>query len=288
VILCFGDEFTVALQGLPDILEREAKEFFTHHVRDEGGSAALVRISVAQQPLPEWSAAIPDLDEPSLRAWARGGELLFALDGIGCLCRPASGVAQLLVQDLEAIPLAQFAGWFLVSVLFALAPPRGWIGLHAAAVEMNGRAVVLPGPSGCGKSTLFAAAAQQGHGVLSDDLVWLCQAGDGYHAVAFPRGGAVAQQVPPSCTDLPLGAFVLPSITTRGPSTIETISRAAAVQELMRQGALLPASPVAAEQFRLMAEAAGFVGCYRLVAGPEHDAVAVIAAALAPSGERGP
>ncbi len=44
---------------------------------------------------------------------------------------------------------------------------------HAAAVERDGRAVLLAGPSGSGKSTVAYAAAQRGYRVLAEDLVFL-------------------------------------------------------------------------------------------------------------------
>src|SRR5262245_45511271 len=43
--------------------------------------------------------------------------------------------------------------------------------IHAAAVERNGCAVILPGPPGSGKSTLCAALAHRGWRLLTDELV---------------------------------------------------------------------------------------------------------------------
>src|SRR5262249_20837379 len=45
--------------------------------------------------------------------------------------------------------------------------------IHAAAVEWQGRAVLLPGEAGAGKSMLTAALARAGFGFMSDDLVLL-------------------------------------------------------------------------------------------------------------------
>jgi hypothetical protein len=50
---------------------------------------------------------------------------------------------------------------------------RGDIALHAAAVEVDGSAVVLAGPGRYGKSTLAAAFVDEGHRLLSEDLVCL-------------------------------------------------------------------------------------------------------------------
>lgn len=48
---------------------------------------------------------------------------------------------------------------------------RGFLVLHASAVEFNGRAVAFLGESGWGKSTLAAALQARGHRLLSDDVV---------------------------------------------------------------------------------------------------------------------
>jgi len=42
--------------------------------------------------------------------------------------------------------------------------------LHAAVLEKNGRAVVLPGDPGAGKSTLTAALMLSGWRLLSDEI----------------------------------------------------------------------------------------------------------------------
>lgn len=45
-----------------------------------------------------------------------------------------------------------------------------WLMLHAACLERDGRAVVLPAPPGSGKSTLCAALALRGWRLLSDEM----------------------------------------------------------------------------------------------------------------------
>jgi hypothetical protein len=57
---------------------------------------------------------------------------------------------------------------------------RGTICLHACAVAVGSRSVVILGERGMGKSTAAAALAQHGHAVLSDDLAAITEdASDG-------------------------------------------------------------------------------------------------------------
>lgn len=47
---------------------------------------------------------------------------------------------------------------------------HSWLVIHAAVVEKNGAAVILPAPPGSGKSTLCAALVARGWRLLSDEL----------------------------------------------------------------------------------------------------------------------
>lgn len=59
----------------------------------------------------------------------------------------------------------------------------GWI-LHAAALEVNGRALVLCGPSGAGKTTLTLALVERGFRLLTEEMVWI---GDDGTVRGLPR-----------------------------------------------------------------------------------------------------
>ena len=89
-----------------------------------------------------------------------------------------AGVASFLIQAGRLIviePLmpetAPDIRQFLFGTAFGLlCHQRSWLPLHAGAVAVGGRALILAGASGAGKSTLVAALARRGHGVLADDV----------------------------------------------------------------------------------------------------------------------
>ena len=62
---------------------------------------------------------------------------------------------------------------------------QSFLMIHAAVVEKNGRAVILPAPPGSGKSTLCAALVLRGWRLLSDELT-LIDTADGA-VVPMPR-----------------------------------------------------------------------------------------------------
>jgi hypothetical protein len=74
-----------------------------------------------------------------------------------------------------ASTLEDASSYLLGPVLGVLLRLRGVTCLHASAVALDGRAVALVGAEGAGKSTTAAAFAQQGCGVLSDDVVALTE-----------------------------------------------------------------------------------------------------------------
>src|SRR6185312_6739454 len=56
---------------------------------------------------------------------------------------------------------------------------RGYLALHASAVEIDGKAALFLGESGAGKSTTAAAFYSRGHSVLADDVAAVCVAKGG-------------------------------------------------------------------------------------------------------------
>lgn len=61
-----------------------------------------------------------------------------------------------------------------------------WLTIHAASLERDGCAVILPAPPGSGKSTLCAALALRGWRLLSDELSLIDPVSTHAHALARP------------------------------------------------------------------------------------------------------
>jgi hypothetical protein len=77
--------------------------------------------------------------------------------------------------------------------------------LHAAAVALDGRVVLLAGPAGAGKSTLALSLLQHGFEYLSDELAPI----DIGRAVAYPYPRALClKSPPPAPLAVPSGTFV--------------------------------------------------------------------------------
>lgn len=73
---------------------------------------------------------------------------------------------------------------FLLGTVYGiLCHQRGLLPIHAAGIEVDGRAVLLAGPSGVGKSTLATAFWQRGFRLLSDDITPLVVADGGLSAL---------------------------------------------------------------------------------------------------------
>lgn len=83
-------------------------------------------------------------------------------DGKEITVDPLPGVEESLLR----LPL-------LGAVFSAAIQQRGFLGLHASAVAIDGQAVVFVGASGQGKSTTAASLYARGHTLLADDLVVL-------------------------------------------------------------------------------------------------------------------
>jgi hypothetical protein len=82
--------------------------------------------------------------------------------------RMEAGGPEIALPEEEDSAAIEERAWTIPSALCLL--HRGDLTLHAAALDVGGRAVLLVAPGGAGKSTLAAAFVQAGHRLLSEDV----------------------------------------------------------------------------------------------------------------------
>ena len=102
------------------------------------------------------------------RFWYGDDRIEFLIDRSG---------SQVWVNWPESCPLEDAATYLLGPIFGFVLRLRGVVSLHASAVAVADRAVVLVGPCGAGKSTTAAALARLGFPVLSDNIVALEERG---------------------------------------------------------------------------------------------------------------
>ena len=124
----------------------------------------------------------PVWTRPFSRLWAGGAYLLhitkvgrfFTEGGNKIVLEPAAGA---LESELRLFTLGTSFG--------VLCHQRGFLPLHASAVRLDGKAVVIASNSGHGKSTLSAALRARGHSLVGDDV-----------AVVDPKGPFILPAYP--------------------------------------------------------------------------------------------
>lgn len=145
-----------------------------------------VRASLPMPELPAWSGddrpvdiaisieSIPKRADkpifvlPHSQLWADGAFLL-ELDQIGRFW--VEGGNRVSIEPASCANEEELRGFILGSVLGVLCHQRGLLPIHASAVRLDGRALLIAGNSGAGKSTLAAALGARGHALISDDVV---------------------------------------------------------------------------------------------------------------------
>ena len=116
-------------------------------------------------PIRDWLATP---EKPfSARLYETGNGYCMWIDGLGAYYVDLTCSTISVPPDLPA-ELAESRLWGVPSVLAFLRP--GHLSLHAAAVEIDDRAVLLTGPGQHGKTTLAAAFHREGFRLLSEDL----------------------------------------------------------------------------------------------------------------------
>lgn len=144
----------------------------------------------------------------------------FELSGDSIACFEMSGGTR-----IGYVPGAQWRGSlplrFYSTVVALTCAWRGAIPMHASAVAIDGRAVLLCGATGAGKSTLTAALLAQGAEFIGDDLSMLDAASGG---VSVPRGRTTMRLHPDTARWVPTASAQPDSRDERGKWLVEPLS----------------------------------------------------------------
>ena len=113
-----------------------------------------------------------DINTPSsIRKWLRP-QALFTVDGH---------------QPIEPLPLEHAYPLFEWGMNWCIANrAHQYLIFHAAIVEKNGKAILLPGEPGAGKSTFCTALAHSGWSLMSDELALLSLSDGKVHPIPKP------------------------------------------------------------------------------------------------------
>lgn len=201
---------------------------------------------------------------------------------------------------IQVAPAAESAHWEprLWGVPTALCfIARGDLSLHAAAIEVDGRGLLLAAPGRSGKTTLAAAFHVAGHRVLAEDLcrcrvdpvpvaypgpAMLRLRHDSYEKLRpIPHARVTAQDsdrvhvaldeaVRGDGTAVPLGAIVTVNID-EGPPRLERAAPEAAIPDLWAMSFHLPTDSDRARCFRGVAALAHAVPVWRLTRRPTYE-----------------
>jgi hypothetical protein len=132
-------------------------------------------------------------------SYADGTAVWIDTAGTHVWCSRAPGAT---IEDLATYLIGPILGFVLRR--------RGYVSLHASAVQTGPGATIMVGPHGAGKSTIAAALAVRGCPLITDDVLHVRKAAAGW--IAEPFGGGV--KLWPDSVALVLGPGVsLPRLT---------------------------------------------------------------------------
>ena len=197
------------------------------------------------------------------------------------------------------------SNWLVTNLFFyplwaQLMKENGLFPLHAAGLVKNGKSVLFLGKSGSGKSTLSIHLVRSGYGLLSDDTVFLREAGGKVESMSFPEEINVTRKtiemIPdlssienftvnpfrdkssfpidelyPGCiVDLAVpSVLIFPQLADSTNTIIEPMDRSEALTLSMRYGFFFMDPSTTSKHFELLASLVKQVRCYRMYSGTD-------------------
>jgi hypothetical protein len=129
--------------------------------------------------------------EANARIWATPDAIFLEYENAGAYL--IRGGREILVDPVADVDARIIRLFLLGPAIALLLHQRGFLVLHASAVEVAGGAVAFVGDKGAGKSTMAAAMHSRGHALIADDVV------------AIDTGSMADKNVcPTTSTDVPL------------------------------------------------------------------------------------
>lgn len=252
-------------------------------------------------PAARFVASVPQVPGSAACSLPRdGGRWLIAFEktGLFSLDLAAGRVEGWLVEPHRLPP--DGAASFVLLAAIELLRTRGVYAVHGAALECDGRGVLIVGPSGSGKTTACLALARAGYQCLSDDHPLLRWRNGEPELLAFPGRISATDRTIAWFPELqaaqdrfrrdsrkrsfelreiggyaPVGgvcrpeALLFPRITGCARSVLEPLSKARALEELLPQTLLVMDPQLAARQFQTMASLVRATPAYRLRFGED-------------------
>jgi hypothetical protein len=235
-------------------------------------------------------------------------------DAVRALCDATAARVRISVAGPEARNLWMATRPVFVLSLFELLKRRGYFNVHAAAVAIGDRVVLLAGHSGAGKSTLAAALCRAGCAFMSDDYVFLARRPEGLRVLAFPEELEMREDAAALMPEL-AGVFqshapsgwwkrqvrvedqwptrlswegtaaivVFPAVAEAAASTIDAMSASEAMSQLV-SNIQYTRPELAQEHMDLFGTLVRTCACYRLRTGRDLSAAAAMLRALVEPG----
>jgi hypothetical protein len=236
------------------------------------------------EPIRRW---IPRSDHPfEAELYEEGPLFKLWIKGTGWYEIDPARPAILVPRDADPVRREERTWGFPTALCFIR---RGDLPLHAAAVDVGGRALLLAAPGRFGKTTLAGSFLRAGHRLLSEDIT-CCRLGgqphvipgpamlrvrhDSYERLDFPgttRVGvdedrvhlALDEEARGDGSAVPIAAIVILR-REDGPTSLEPVSPAAAMQDLWALSFKLPTDSDRTRSFRALADMADRVPIWDL------------------------
>ena len=197
--------------------------------------------------------------------------------------------------DPTSIHPVIFSNFMFIIAFSEMLRSKDYFLIHAAALEEDGKGIIIPACTGSGKTTLALALVSGGFNFLSDDRPILTRKDNGVQMLAFPEGVDVTDETIsffPELSSLAPRSFAVglrkkkfwienlyaksivrncaprlllfPRITRGDKSWLEPLTKTEAIQEILPHSLLVLDREVTSRHFDVLCETVESTDCYRI------------------------